>query len=67
MDAVVVPTTNPSMRPQVEELESKLHMYIMSVLAHFRSNWTELKGTAALLVGKRGMLGGLGSVKTGLS
>ncbi|XP_043200749.1 maestro heat-like repeat-containing protein family member 1 isoform X4 [Amphibalanus amphitrite] len=34
----------------VEELEPKLHMYIMSLLAHFRSGWTELKGTAALLV-----------------
>ncbi|XP_037068499.1 maestro heat-like repeat-containing protein family member 1 [Pollicipes pollicipes] len=34
----------------VQELEPKLHMYIMSLLAHFRSGWTELKGTAALLV-----------------
>jgi len=34
----------------VQELEPKLHMYIMSLLAHFRSYWTELKGTAALLV-----------------
>ena len=37
---------------QVQELEPKLHMYIMSLLAHFRSGWTELKGTAALLVGE---------------
>ena len=41
-----------SLSPQIAEHADKMNSYVMSLISYFRSAWPEIRGAAAMLLGK---------------